>query len=136
MYIENYMYIVQPMKSDTYCSGDECRCLKLLTYSYTVEPFNRGPAGSPLGVICVKIYVILNLNWEAPLGTCLHPRHLSKYLIKSEVVVCLLFFTKILYILNHALGSVKEKGIRFRILDNAFTNSISTCNVDCTNHFE
>ena len=119
--------------------GDECSGLELLTYSYTIEPFNRSPAGSPLGFICEKMYVLLNLNWEALLGTCLHLLHLSKDPTKSEVVVCLLFFTEILYTsiyIKPCLGSVKEKGIRFFILDIAFTNSISTFGVDCTNHFE
>ena len=67
------VYIVQPMNSVTYCSGDECRGLKLLTYSYTIEPFNRSLVGSPLGFIIEDGWAPLfcrDAQWSRGDGIC------------------------------------------------------------------
>ena len=97
-----------------YCSGDECRGLELLTYSYTIEPFNKSLAGLLTGPLT-------GLNREDPPDTRLHSRQLGKSLTKPGVVFIFYCFYQYCnwFILNHAPGSVKEKDIRFWILDTA-----------------
>ena len=97
-----------------YYSGDECSGLELLTYSYTIEPFNKSLAGPPTGPLT-------GLNPEDPPDTRLHSRQFRKI---SNYTRCFIFFYCFYqycnwFILNHDPGSVKEKDTRLWILDTA-----------------
>ena len=111
----------------TITSGDECSGLELLTYSYTIEPFNKSLAGPLTGPLT-------GLNREDPPDTRLHSRQLKKALTKPEVVFIFLFLP-ILYLIYIKPCPRECQGKGHKILDpwHCLTNSISPLYGDCTN---